>query len=768
MKPMLQAFNAGAVARAPEVKMKAQVPPARPAAPTSMGKIFLLVGVAIVVFMAFTVYSVQKEVQGSAQLAAIKDLYFPVLQRLDANIVRIDKIEETYIQVVVAGDKDSIDKATQLGQQADQAFAEMAKLYRERAAETARLREQLKQYQALATQTSLAFLAQSTEDMTPLTTGMNAALAELRKALKAFRQSSYDAFEETLATEEHDARVRLIMGLALGVMNLGFMGVLVFFIRNNMKMMAVIAVQNATLEQRVAERTAQLSQKTSDINAMLQNMKLGVSTVIPGNRIHPEYSSYLRTIFGIEDLANQDLLESLFGQSDLGVDTKDQVAVGLGAILNEDAMMFDLNGHLLPREMSIEAGGQRKIVQMDWSPIVNEQGVIEKVLLITQDVTHLRELELSSAQQKDELETISRIIRISIGKFNEFIESAANFISANRRLITETKTDAQRRDPEVIAALFRNMHTIKGNARTFEFTHITDVAHRAEQTYDRLRKDATAEWNGAEMIAELEAVDSAVTRYVRVNEDKLGRKGRAAEMLTTRGAFVANEQLAQLGEMAAALAGSEGSAGLLQLRQAIDQLGLISLSRLVSGAVDSLSSLASELHKPTPHVDLVNGDMAFNSQFAEALKSCLMHLVRNSLDHGIEAPADRLRAHKPEQGTLRFACERRGDRIELRISDDGRGLALHKLYEKGVAGGLFGSGEQPTCDAVADILFRSGLSTSEAVTHVSGRGVGMDAVRTFLNEQGATIRVALKQAGQTLGFAPFEFIVDVPLAACSH
>jgi HPt (histidine-containing phosphotransfer) domain-containing protein len=767
---MLQAFNAteGALARAPEAKTKAQMPPAKPAAATSMGKIFLLVGVAIVVFMAFTVYSVQKEVQGSAQLAAIKDLYFPVLQRLDANIVRIDKVEETYIQVVVAGDKDSIDKAAQLGQQADQAFAEIAKLYRDRAGQTVKLRAQLKEYQALATKTSLAFLAQSTEDMTPLTTGMNAALADLRKGLKAFRQSSYDAFEETLATEEHDARVRLIMGLALGVMNLGFMGVLVFFIRNNMKMMAVIAVQNATLEQRVAERTAQLSQKTSDINAMLQNMKLGVSTVIPGNRIHPEYSSYLRTIFGIDDLADKDLLESLFGKSDLGVDTKDQVAVGLGAILNEDAMMFDLNGHLLPREMSIEAGGRRKIVQMDWSPIVNEQGVIEKVLLITQDVTHLRELELSSAQQKDELDTISRIIRISIGKFNEFIESAANFIAANRRLINEAQGNAQRRDPQLIAALFRNMHTIKGNARTFEFTHITDVAHRAEQTYDRLRKDAAAEWNVAEMIAELDAVESAVTRYVRVNEDKLGRKGRAAEMLTTRGAFVANEQLAQLGEMAAALAGSGASAGLVKLRKAIDQLGLISLSRLVSGAVDSLSSLASELHKPTPNVDLVNGDIAFNSQFAEALKSCLMHIVRNSLDHGIEAPADRLRAHKPEQGTLHFACERRGDRVELHISDDGRGLALHKLYEKGVAGGLFGSGEQPTCDAVADILFRSGLSTSEAVTQVSGRGVGMDAVRTFLNEQGATIRVALKEAGQKLGFAPFEFIVDVPLAACSH
>jgi HPt (histidine-containing phosphotransfer) domain-containing protein len=764
---MMQAFNAvdGDLPRAKEVP----VAKTRSAGPTSMRTIFLLVGVAIVVFMAFTIYSVHKEVQGSAQLAAIKDLYFPVLQRLDANIVRIDKMEELYIQVVIAGDRDSIGKAGELGKQADQAFEEIAAVYPQGAPDAAKLRSGLKQYEVMATKTSLAFLDQSVADMTPLTSGMNGALADVRKRLKTFRQSSYDGFVQTLAGSERGARVRLLMGLALGVMNLGFMGVLVFFIRNNMKMMAVIAVQNATLEQRVAERTAQLSQKTNDINAMLQNMKLGVSTVIPGNRIHPEYSNYLRTIFCIDDLAGKDLVESLFGKSSLGVDTKDQVAVGLGAILGEDAMMFEFNGHLLPREMSIEDdSGKRKIIQMDWSPIVNDQGTVEKVLLISQDVTHLRELELSSAQQQEELDIISKIIRISIGKFNEFVDSANGFIAANRGLINAAKG----RDEEAIAALFRNMHTIKGNARTFDFTHITDVAHQAEQTYDRLRKDPRAEWSAAELLAELDAVAAAVTHYIKVNEDKLGRKGRASELLTTRGSFVANDQLAALRLMAAALssppAGPQASGDLVKLQKEIDQLGLISLSRLISGAVDSLSSLASELQKPTPAVAIENGDIAFNNSFAEALKSCFMHILRNSLDHGIEAPAERILAHKPEQGTLRFACERRGDRVELHVSDDGQGLALHKLYEKGLASGLFSVGEHPTRDAVADIIFRSGLSTSAQVTQVSGRGVGMDAVRTFLKEQGATIRIALTQAGTELGFAPFEFVIDVPPAAYSH
>ena len=731
----------------------------------AMRRVFTLVGVAIAVFLAFTAYTVTKEIQGRAQLAAIKDLYFPVLQRLDADIVRIDKMEEIYIQVVVAGDRDLITKATDLSTQTDTALAQIDSLYPGKSQDIARLRAQLKRYQVLATKASNAFLNQTDGDMAAMAADMNQALAEVRANLASFRKSAYDEFVTTLAGSQHDAEVRLLMGLALGVMNLGFMAVLVHFIRKNMSMMAVIAEQNTTLELRVAERTAQLSQKTSDINAMLQNMKLGVSTVIPGNRIHPEYSNYLRTIFCIEDFANKDLIESFFGKSDVGVDARDQVTAALAAILGEDPMMFDFNSHLLVREMRFDSGaGAHKILQMDWSPILNDKGVVDKVLLITQDVTELRALEQASAKQKEELEIIGKIIRISVGKFNDFVASATGFLSANRRLLSDTAT----RDPETIAALFRNMHTVKGNARTFEFTQLTDAAHRAEQTYDQLRKDATAAWDPQVMLAELVAVDTALSRYVNINENKLGRKGRASDLLTARGSFVANEQLEQLRSMVATLSAARPDYDLGQLRRSIDSLGLIPLQRLVSGAVDSLSSLAAELEKPTPTLDMTSDDLAVNGQFAEALKSSLMHLLRNSLDHGIETPGERRLVNKPERGTVHVDCIRSGEQLELHVSDDGRGLALHKLYESGLAAGIFDASAHPSAQEVAEIIFRSGLSTASQVTQVSGRGVGMEAVRTFLADQGAKIRVALDGAGDKLTFTPFKFVIEVPASACSH
>lgn len=729
-----------------------------------MRKIILMVGVAIALFLAFTAYSVHKSIQSSAQLSEIRDLYFPVLERVDANIVRLDKMEERYLQAAMIGEKDMVGEADEFYGQADKIFGEMDKLYPERARDIAKLRDDFKQYKTLASTTSLAMISKKESVGPDASVRMNKALTALKQQIKDFRKSSYDNFVSTLLESQRTTKVNLYLGMIIGAMNLVFMGVLVFFIRNTVRMTAVIAEQNATLELRVAERTAQLSQKTNDINAMLNNMSLGVCTVVPGNKLHPEYSAYMKTIFETDDLAGKDVLEVLFANSTLGVDSKDQVAVALGAIVGEDAMMFDFNSHLLVGEMQLKGrDGHNKILQMNWSPIKNDADMVDKVLLIVQDVTHLRELELAAAHQKEELDLISQIIKISIGKFNDFIDSANKFIVENRELI-ESK---QSIDPEVIAALFRNMHTIKGNARTYEFKLVTDAAHAAEQHYDHLRKDAEAIWDQSTLLQELDAVAAAIARYVEINEDKLGRKGRASDLLTTRGTFVGSEEIASIRAMVADLAQRGEGTDINALQKAVNHLGLIPLQRLISGAVDSLSSLAKELNKPTPAVDIVNGDVAFNNTFAEALKISLMHIVRNSLDHGIESPQDRATAGKAEQGQVRFACERNGDALELHISDDGRGLALHKLYEKGVANGVFNGVERPSPEAVAELIFQSGLSTAAQVTQVSGRGVGMDAVRTFLEKEGGSIRIVLSKPGAEFGFTPFKFVLSLPATAFS-
>ena len=122
----------------------------------------------------------------------------------------------------------------------------------------------------------------------------------------------------------------------------------------------------------------------------------------------------------------------------------------------------------------------------------------------------------------------------------------------------------------------------------------------------------------------------------------------------------------------------------------------------------------------------------------------LVHLLRNSLDHGIESPAERRAAGKPETGTLRLSAARERSRIAIRVEDDGRGIHREKVLAKAMAAGLVTIDEARTLgnDDVARLITRPGFSTAETVTDVSGRGVGLDVVATRVRALGGMLEIA--------------------------
>ena len=108
-----------------------------------------------------------------------------------------------------------------------------------------------------------------------------------------------------------------------------------------------------------------------------------------------------------------------------------------------------------------------------------------------------------------------------------------------------------------------------------------------------------------------------------------------------------------------------------------------------------------------------------------------MHLVRNAVDHGIEPPDARAAAGKPAEGVVRIAAAHRGNQVEIRVSDDGRGLDPARLRARAVERGLITAAQADAMDdrGARELIFRAGFSTAAQVSEVSGRGVGMDAVR---------------------------------------
>ncbi|MDP1865300.1 MAG: hybrid sensor histidine kinase/response regulator, partial [Bradyrhizobium sp.] len=152
--------------------------------------------------------------------------------------------------------------------------------------------------------------------------------------------------------------------------------------------------------------------------------------------------------------------------------------------------------------------------------------------------------------------------------------------------------------------------------------------------------------------------------------------------------------------------------------------------------------LAGELHKQI-ELEMHGADTELDRQVLDLIKDPLTHMVRNSADHGLETPAERAANGKPEQGTIRLSAYHEGGHILICIADNGRGLNTERIKAKAISNGLVSEAEleKMTEAQIHKFIFAPGFSTAAAVTSVSGRGVGMDVVRTNIDQIGGTIDV---------------------------
>jgi two-component system chemotaxis sensor kinase CheA len=142
-------------------------------------------------------------------------------------------------------------------------------------------------------------------------------------------------------------------------------------------------------------------------------------------------------------------------------------------------------------------------------------------------------------------------------------------------------------------------------------------------------------------------------------------------------------------------------------------------------------------------VELQGEDTDLDKNLVEALADPLVHMVRNSVDHGIELPEVRLRAGKPAAGRLTLSAQQEGDHILIIVRDDGAGIDAERLREKAVQKGLLdaASASRLTPEECLDLIFLAGFSTKEQVSDLSGRGVGMDVVRSRIKELNGSVSI---------------------------
>jgi len=500
----------------------------------------------------------------------------------------------------------------------------------------------------------------------------------------------------------------------------------------------------------------EVDRQTRDIKSILKNIRQGIFTLVPPfKKVGEQYSDHLLTLLGKSNVTGMTLDQLLLKQSDLTGDSKNQIQAVLDASIGESSLAFEVNESNLAKELSFQRLDDQSthILEIDWNPIVNKNDEVEKILVSLRDVTEIRKLKFEAGQREEDMRILIELIQIPEEKFQRFLTTTKEYITENRELINDNKgTHA-----EHIKRLFMNMHTIKGAARTYSLKAISAAAHEVEQYYASLQKKEQ-DWDHEKLILDLDEIHKILTHYQDVGEERLGwsAKKRIVKIEKTQ----LEDNLKFLLSMNSRGLSAEHLQHFWALAQRLSALCYEPLSLFISEAARGLDSIARDLHKEVPVTMFPETSILMTEAGGTFVHSILVHLFRNSMDHGIETAELRLQRGKSPQGTITISCSLQNSGLAFSFRDDGNGLDLLAIETKGRERGFIQAGQHYSDIEIASLIFQSGFSTKNAVSEISGRGVGLDAVRTFSKAAGAPISIKLDEIHdrQRVGFS-FELVI---------
>ena len=336
-------------------------------------------------------------------------------------------------------------------------------------------------------------------------------------------------------------------------------------------------------------------------------------------------------------------------------------------------------------------------------------------------------------------------------------------------------------------SIFRFVHTVKGNCGFFDFPRLEALSHAAEDALadcrsgrrrpdpalvsavlhviDRIGEmvnaiDQGEEFSAGDDVALIDALapgaetagpaasdtpknaPSAAPRTIRLSVELLDRvMSGVSDMVLARNELA--RRLRETSNDVVVDSAFERLSGIIaDMRDAITRTRMQRIENLFVALPRMVRDLSAELGKQVM-VDIDGGDVELDREMIEMIRDPLTHIIRNAVDHGIESPAERIRAGKREIGLLAVSARQSGNQILIDIVDDGHGIDGQRLLDKAVAGGVIAR-EDAAALAPRDrlaLIFEAGLSTAAAVTSVSGRGVGMDVVRSNVERIGGVVEV---------------------------
>jgi signal transduction histidine kinase len=535
---------------------------------------------------------------------------------------------------------------------------------------------------------------------------------------------------------------------------LGQYGMLAFIITQSQVVGKNFAHAFRTAERLSRDLKVEVERQTRDAKTILLSVQQGLMTMNADGTINDDYSRFVTQILGDKAPEKQNIRKIFLDRSDLSREAKDMTMTILETSVGEDAMNFETNAGNLPSSLHFEGG---RILELDWQPVVNEKtDLVEKILLAIKDVTALKALEARNQKTQREIDIITRLLEISTERFMLFYKSSRELLDESRRLAGQTSGHNE----ETLRLLFVNMHTIKGAARTYHFSEITHAAHECEQYYADVQKGILA-WDRQKALALLSDVEAPVDEYFAINRYKLKREPE--ENMARIDLKLVRDHILELQKLKRMDLDADLMPFVNSVKDTFFNIYFSDARNFFGDMTSKLPSLARDLGKEAPEVVIRGAHVGFTVDGAEVLRKTFVHLLRNAVDHGLEAPDVRQAKGKKAAGTIYIDLREHPDGfLEIDLSDDGAGLRLDRIYEKAKNMKLFGPDHKPTIEEIANFIFVPGFSTASSVSEISGRGVGMDAVRQVLADVGGQIFVQLKETPQEFRPVAFAFRMFLP------
>ncbi|MBU4222528.1 MAG: chemotaxis protein CheA [Euryarchaeota archaeon] len=377
-----------------------------------------------------------------------------------------------------------------------------------------------------------------------------------------------------------------------------------------------------------------------------------------------------------------------------------------------------------------------------------------------------------------------------------FLEDYCNDAKEYFREINSAMLELEKDHSKVenLNEIFRALHSLKSSSNMLEFTDIAEFSHLCEEPIDRMRKTALPITQDAiDVIFEaVDALNAMVNQKCEKKGDKFDHRAAADKVKrlisneappeqevigTARSAIptiektetvrvhvdILNSLFNLVGELILnknridnLVSGSENK----KLRSALSAMDHIiaelqenvSVSRLVPADEifqkfpRMVRDLAKEQKKEV-EFEVVGGENELDKSVLDAIGEPLIHLIRNSIDHGIELPEIREKEGKKRTGTVKLVAKRAENNILIEVEDDGKGMDMAHMKEAAINKGFIKPEEAEAVEDsdIMETIFRPGFSTAEKVTGVSGRGIGLDIVRTATKKLGGSVEVATEK-----------------------